>query len=226
MPPSRTPPQSPTTLEFQERDRFDLDYGTNTTTPLAKSGFPDLPNLAHGKPYMASWTSEIQQSFRLLTSSLGPRMPLYSFVDIGCGKGKVPIVWRLSCEASGIRQRIVGLDYVASFIDIAQQNHRKVFGNDGEFIAADATDFRYETLGNGLIAYLYNPFDNVILDKVLRQLRRIPCVVIYNIPTHADCLPAHGFELIHQRRGINQNQETKIFSNHRRPASEASMPRL
>lgn len=226
MPPSRTPPQSPTTLEFQERDRFDMDYGTNTTTPLAKSGFPELPNLAHGKPYMASWTSEIQQSFTLLCSSLGPRMPLYSFVDIGCGKGKVPIVWRLSCEAAGIEQRIIGLDYVASFIDIARQNHRKVFGTEGEFIAADATNFHYGGLGNGLIAYLYNPFDDVILDQVLRQLRRIPCVVIYNIPTHADCFPRHGFELIHQRRGVNQNQETKIFSNHRRPTSAASAPRF
>jgi len=66
----------------------------------------------------------------------------------------------------------------------------------------------------------------VILDQVLRLLRRIPCVVIYNIPTHADCFPRHGFELIHQRRGDNQNQETKIFSNHRRPAPATSAPRF
>ena len=218
MPPSRTPPKSPSALEFQERDRFDMDYGTNTTTPLAMSAFPDIPNVAHGKPYMASWTSEIERSFELLHTSLGPRMPLYSFIDIGCGKGKVPIVWRLCGKKAGIHQRIVGLDYHRPFIDIARHNHQKVFGNEGEFVATDACTFDYSGLGNGLIAYLYNPFDDVILDKTLTQLRRIPCIIVYNIPVHAEVLPAHGFELIHERRGVNQNQETKIYSNHRRPA--------
>jgi len=71
----RKHPQSPSELEFQERDRFDMVYGTNTTTPLAKTGFHDIPNLAHGKAYMASWTSEIEKSFSLIHGALVRRFP-------------------------------------------------------------------------------------------------------------------------------------------------------
>lgn len=207
----------PHALEYRERERFDKEYGTNTTTPLAKSGFSDLPNLNHGKPYMASWTSEIETSFDLLRASLGRRFGLYTFIDIGCGKGKVPIVWRLRCEAAGIEQPMMGIDYYPPFITIAQANHTKVFGNPGDFRVMDATAMDYSRLGQGLIVYLYNPFDAVVLDAVLTRLRTIPCLVIYNIPTHAEVLPRHGFALIHERSGSNQNQETKIFANHPGP---------
>ena len=173
---------------------------------------------------MASWTSEIGKSFDLLGARLGQRMGLYTFVDIGCGKGKVPIVWRLKCRDIGIDPRIVGIDYYPPFITIARDNHRKVFGDPGEFHATDATIMDYARLGPGLIAYLYNPFDAVILDAVLTRLRTIPTIVIYNIPTHTDVVGAHGFTRIHARRGTNQNQETHIFSNHSGPRPSAGGP--
>ena len=210
----RKHPQSPSELEFQERDRFDMVYGTNTTTPLAKTGFHDIPNLAHGKAYMASWTSEIEKSFSLIHGVLGKAFPLYSFIDIGCGKGKVPIVWRLECQRLGLKQRIIGIDYYPPFIDLAQSNHHKVFGTPGEFICADAESINYGSLGSALITYLYNPFDDQIMNAALKALRRLPCIVIYNIPTHTDLLGQHGFELIHARGGKNQNQTTHIYANH------------
>ena len=220
------PSDDPNTLEFQVRERFDMDYGTNTTTPLAKSGFAEVPNLDHGKPYMASWTSEIEKSFDFLQTRLGRRLGLYTFVDIGCGKGKVPIVWRLKCRQAGIDPRIVGMDYYPPFITIARDNHRKVFGHPGEFLLADAAAMDYAQLGPGVIAYLYNPFDAVILNAVLTRLRTIPTIVIYNIPTHSDVIGGHGFIPIHARRGINQNQETHIFSNHLGPQASAGSPEL
>jgi len=218
MRPKRHSTLDPQTLEHQERERFDMEYGTNTMVPLAKSGFNDVPNLAHGKPYMASWTSEIEKSFDVLRNHLGKRMGLYTFIDIGCGKGKVPIVWRLKAQAVGLAPRILGIDYHTPFVDMARANHRAVFGTPGDFMVCDAAAMDYGSLGNGLIAYLYNPFDGVLLDKVLARLRTIPCVLIYNIPTHADRVPVHGFSVIHERNGANQNQATIIYTNHPRPA--------
>ncbi len=209
-----SPVQSQSESEYQERELFDKTYGTETTTPLAKTGFHETANLAHGKPYMASWTSEITLSFRWLDTQLGTRLGHYSFIDIGCGKGKVPIVWRLACQAKKIAPRIIGLDYYPPFIPIAQGNHQKVFGNPGEFLIADASKTDFSSFGPALIAYLYNPFDAVILNATLKRLRVIPTILIYNIPTHADQVPQHGFTCVHERTGPNQNQSTKIYTNH------------
>ena len=218
MGPKRHPIADPQTLEHQERERFDMEYGTNTTTPLAKSGFPALANLEHGKPYMASWTSEIEKSFDLVGELFGKRFGLYTFIDIGCGKGKVPIVWRLKARAAGLSPRILGIDYYPPFVEIARVNHQKVFGDPGEFLVCDATEMDYSALGPGLIAYLYNPFDAVVLDRVLCRLRTLPCILIYNIPTHADRVHGHGFTLLHERHGSHQNQSTTIYANHPLPA--------
>jgi SAM-dependent methyltransferase len=205
---------NPAEWEYQERELFDKTYGTETTTPLAKIGFHDTANLAHGKPYMASWTSEINRSFAWLETQLGARFSHYSFIDIGCGKGKVPIVWRLACQARSISPRIIGLDYYPPFIPIARANHQKVFGHPGEFLVADASETDYANFGQALIAYLYNPFDAVILNATLKRLRVIPTILIYNIPTHADQVSQHGFNCVHERTGPNQNQSTKIYCNH------------
>ena len=34
-----TAPRTPDELEYQERERFDMEYGTNTHVPLAVTGF-------------------------------------------------------------------------------------------------------------------------------------------------------------------------------------------
>jgi SAM-dependent methyltransferase len=210
---SRTPDE----LEYQERERFDMEYGTNTHLPLAVTGFHSVANLEHGKAYMASWTSEIRTSFARVTHWLDSSFSRHTFIDIGCGKGKVPIVWRLECQQRGLTQRICGIDYYPPFIRLARANHQTVFATPGEFIVADAAGFDYAGLGTPLIVYLYNPFDAEMLSRVLRTLRELPTLIVYNIPTHAEEMIKHGFRLLESRQGGNQNEHTMLFSNRIRP---------
>ena len=215
---SITPTRTPDELEYQERERFDMEYGTNTHLPLAVTGFHSVNNLEHGKAYMASWTSEIRKSFARVTHWLDSSFSRHAFIDIGCGKGKVPIVWRLECQHRDLIQRICGIDYYPPFIRLARTNHQTVFATPGEFIVADAATFDYQGLGAPLIVYLYNPFDAEILSRVLRRLRDIPTLIVYNIPTHAEQMEMSGFWLLESRQGINQNEHTMLFSNRIRPS--------
>lgn len=214
---SITPTRTPDELEYQERERFDMEYGTNTHIPLAVTGFHAVDNLEHGKAYMASWTSEIRTSFVRVNHWLGESFSRHTFIDIGCGKGKVPIVWRLECRQRGLVQRICGIDYYPPFVRLARANHQTVFATPGEFMVADAAAFDYAALATPLIVYLYNPFDAVILSRVLKKLRDIPTLIVYNIPTHSEEMARSGFWLLESRRGDNQNQNTMLFSNRIRP---------
>ena len=208
-----TAPRTSAELEYQERERFDMEYGTNTHVPLAVTGFHAVDNLQHGKAYMASWTSEIRKSFSSVHALLGTDLRRHVFIDIGCGKGKVPIVWRLECQTLGISQRVCGIDYYPPFIRIARANHQTVFATPGEFAVADAATFDYAALRGPLIAYLYNPFNAKLLARVLESLRNIPTIIVYNIPTHAEVMEAMGLHLLESRTGNNQNESTMIFSN-------------
>jgi SAM-dependent methyltransferase len=208
-----TAPRTPDELEYQERERFDMEYGTNTHVPLAVTGFHAVDNLQHGKAYMASWTSEIRKSFSSVLALLGTDLRRHVFIDIGCGKGKVPIVWRLECQTRGISQRVCGIDYYPPFIRIARANHQTVFATPGEFAVADAAAFDYAALDGPLVAYLYNPFDAKLLARVLGKLRNIPAIIVYNIPTHAEVMEGMGLRLLESRTGNNQNESTMIFSN-------------
>jgi hypothetical protein len=67
-------------------------------------------------------------------------------------------------------------------------------------------------LGERLIAYLYNPFDEVVLTAVLRNLAQQPCILIYTNPTYSDLPLQFGFRLHHHKqKSFHVNQETMIF---------------
>ena len=74
-----------------------------------------------------------------------------------------------------------------------------------------AETINYHSFERPLILYLYNPFDAVILAKVLDKLLEIPVLVIYNIPSHRTTLIHYGYKLVYVKQGDNQNEDTQIF---------------
>ncbi len=196
---------------FLNAHLFDIMHRTDTHTWLPKEDFTDTPpNFAHGVLYMVSWTHEIQRSFqrvRLLVPDFATR----TFIDIGCGKGKVVLVWQQLLQRIGLRQHVIGIDYYQPFIDIAQQNHHIVFGTTGQFLYADATTLDYTQFGNAFIVYLYNPFDDTILTKVLDVLAPFPTIIIYNNPVHHDVLLTHQYHVIDEHMGFHPNCQTRIY---------------
>ncbi len=196
-----------------DRLLFDLTHGVDTVTQTPKEGFPTgLANLEHGLHYSSSWTGEIRFGFRAARERLGADFERFAFIDIGCGKGKVQIVWEELLRRHGLRQSVHGLDYYDALLADARANHRKALGRDGNFICADAGAFDYASLGPRLIVYLYNPFDDVVLRRVVAALGACEAVVvIYNNPVHAQVLVAGGYRMVKDKPGFHPQAHTTVF---------------
>jgi SAM-dependent methyltransferase len=198
-------------LYFFNCHLFDILNGTDTHTWLPKDFYQTKPlNFNHGVLYMCSWTSEIRNSFNELRLR-GVRLDEYTFVDIGCGKGKVVLEWARLLGKYGYERRVVGIDYSPELIEIARSNCEKLFGHAGDFIIADATNVDYAAFGERLIIYLYNPFDDVMLGRALDKITTGDVWVIYNNPVHSVELLNRGFGLISERLGFHPNGRTSVF---------------
>lgn len=204
---------------FLNAHLFDLQHQTDTHFWLRKEHYDTQPeNFEHGILYMCSWTSAIQRSFqstRALLKDFGER----TFVDIGCGKGKVLLVWGLLLRRYKLSQKIYGIDYYEPLLDYARLNHQKIFGSSGNFILADAAQLDYgQVFGHKLLIYLYNPFDAALLHKVMLRMAEMDVVIIYNNPVHQHVLIDLGFTVIDEHKGFHPNLQTVIL--HKSPSAE------
>lgn len=199
------------TYYFINAHLFDLIHKTDTHAWLSKDFYIEKPNnINNGSLYMTSWTNEIKRSFNYLYNSNLLDIP-YVFIDIGCGKGKACLTWRL-LEKKFLRHfnRIIGIDYYEPLINIAKNNFINLFKNDGEFYFTDATNFNYSIFPSRLIIYLYNPFDESILEKVLEKLPTCT-IIIYNNPVHLFLFDDFRFKEIYCHKGWHVNLNTNIF---------------
>jgi SAM-dependent methyltransferase len=203
-------------LYFWQCHLFDLRYKVDTHVWLPRKNHETIPsNFDRGTYYMPSWTTEIRNSFKVVKSLLKGDFSSYSFLDIGCGKGKVAIVWKQECIKASIAQDIFGVDYYPPFIDIARSNFDKMFGNQGNFTFGDGTQLDFASFGSSLIVYLSNPFDDVVLGIVAKRLLSVRCIVIYNNPVHRRTLIDLGYQVLYERNGGFPLSHTMIFG---RPA--------
>jgi hypothetical protein len=205
---------------FFQAHAFDLIHGIDTHSWMVKAPYRnDERNADPDMQYRCSWTREIRLAYDVLRKNLGSEFDKFSFVDIGCGKGKVVLVWALALRRHGLRQRLVGLDYCEPFIEAAQDNQR-VLGlfDDIAFIHKDAAEFDYASIGTRIIAYLYNPFDGARLRKVLARLDGTPSIIVYNNPVYVDELYAAGYKTVWRRHGGHPNAQTQILCKLDQPA--------
>lgn len=143
---------------------WDLVRGVDTCgeIPLAGLGFasknktPDLEYQSHHPTIIRS---------NLM--ALDIRHEDYTFIDIGCGKGRVLLI------ASELPfRRIIGVEFAPSLAEIARQNLRHYRGlqrcKDIEVITGDATE--YEFPSGPQVLYFYSPFSPAVLDQVVRRV--------------------------------------------------------
>ena len=199
---------------FFECHLFDIIHRSDTHNWLPKEAYEqEPPNFENGFAYMSSWTKEIKQNFAVAEALLGSSFPEYAFLDVGCGKGKVVLVWEKEIRKKNYNQFVAGIDYYAEFIGIAKNNYHKIFGGHGNFLCEDATNMNLTEFGNKIILYMYNPFDDVMLRTFMKKLERMKVLLIYNNPIYENVLREHGFTIVHERKGFHPNQHTVIFTN-------------
>ena len=120
------------------------------------------PNWIHGNPYQASRT----EVFDALLAAAPMEYERYTFLDLGAGKGRVLV---LASEHPFLR--IVGVEFSPDLCRIAEQNVSQLgLSKRIEIIHADARDY---TLPSGPLAiYLFNPFDETIMQPLIARLEQ------------------------------------------------------
>ncbi|MGH7696219.1 MAG: class I SAM-dependent methyltransferase [Gemmatimonadaceae bacterium] len=143
---------------------YDVRRGTRT------SGWVDLDdfsiasaNREHGRAYQA--TSAFAFT-RLLRKVDVPRQ--CGFVDFGCGRGRV-----LLLAADAGFERVVGIEFAAELAADARRNVERWTQTSARtchlnVIEGDVLD--YAVSKHDAVFFLFNPFDDVVLDGVLDRI--------------------------------------------------------
>jgi SAM-dependent methyltransferase len=161
---------------------FDLQYGTETMRWVWRE------DLGINSEHAAHYRATKARSWRKLMSKLDlPRDCV--FVDLGCGKGRV-----LLLAAQLGFEKVLGVEFSPRLCAIARGNV-KIFTRRArtnaciDVIESDVA--RYDIKPEQCIFFAYNPFDEVVMERFVANLRdslkRFPRKVwlLYNTPIHA-----------------------------------------
>jgi predicted RNA methylase len=121
----------------------------------------------------------------------------YTFIDLGSGKGRA-----LFLAAMYPFYEIVGVEVQQKLHRIAEQNiaNFEVPGQQCRNVWSRCLDARdYEFPDTPILLYLFNPFPNYVMQKVIENLRESlkenprPAYVVYNAPWERAVLDSAGF---------------------------------
>jgi SAM-dependent methyltransferase len=180
---------------------FDLEHGTDTggLIPGSELGVGHRHDL-----FIAGYAGVPPSGFRAamaLWQSLGLRYRIeeYTFVDLGCGKGRAALL----ASALGFRE-VVGVELNAGLAEIATAN-AAIWIAAGMARSPIRIECRDATEGEWppgpCVVYLYNPFVKTVMQIVVEALleqfgdRRDELEVVYQKPEQAAVLE-RDFELV------------------------------
>ena len=144
---------------------WDLFYRVDTCgeIPLLDLNFKNEHKTA-GLEYQSHHPGIIRDGLR----SLGIRYEDYSFIDFGCGKGRVLLI-----ASEFPFRRITGLEFAPQLAECARQNLKTYRGRkrrccDIETVTGDATE--YELPPEPQLLYFYSPFAPSVLREVINNI--------------------------------------------------------
>jgi SAM-dependent methyltransferase len=152
-----------------ERDAsFDRSFGTDTAGSVAPENLGIAEQTARERAIL--YLPSPARVTRWMLDHVGVEHCDFSFVDLGCGKGRVLLV-----ASEYPFQRVVGVDISAELSAIARANaakHRARSRSRTEIavVTTDATQFDFPK--SNLLLHLYHPFDPTVTDAVLSNLER------------------------------------------------------
>jgi len=115
---------------------------------------------------------------------------LRSFLDLGSGKGKACIF----AHQSELFRSIIGIEISESLLQISINNAKFMHVDQIRFLHRSANTYRIAK--SSTLIFLYNPFDEVVLDSFLKtnliSIRETGSLVGYVNHVYADVLEKHG----------------------------------
>lgn len=188
-----------TTSGRRSGQRFDAEHGVVTEALLFLGELdPEAigPAIEDATHYEPTPVYEFSALLRAVPDSLDG----FTFVDVGAGMGRVVML----ASARPFRQA-VGVEVSAALCETARDNlvrwrraHDDLACKDLRVVCADAAAYTFPK-GN-LVAYLYNPFGENTLRRIIDALAARTsdaCYVLYHTPVHRAVLDADArFELV------------------------------
>ena len=144
---------------------WDLIHGVDTCgeIPLSELAFSS-ENKSPGLEYQSHHPSVT----RAALNSLGVRYEDYTFIDIGCGKGRVLLI-----AAELPFRKVIGLEFAPSLAEVARRNVQRYRGGASrraeiEVVTGDAT--RYDLPHEPQVLYFFSPFSPDVLNQVIQRV--------------------------------------------------------
>jgi SAM-dependent methyltransferase len=149
--------------EFDLAHHVDTDGDVNGWTHLSDLEIPSA-NWIYGRNY-----APIEpERFHTILSGLQIRYEEFTFVDFGSGKGRA-----LLLASEYPFQRVVGIEFSPQLHRIAQENIRRVAGQQKsgpvESVCADFLDFPLPS--TPAVFFFFDPCDDPVLKKLLHKIR-------------------------------------------------------
>lgn len=163
---------------------FDWRYGTDTgRRKPAWNTVPPDGALAQGLFHQPTKARPLRRLLESLSLPLGG-----GFVDLGSGKGRALLI----AAQHGFRD-ITGVEFSSRLCDCARRNAALFARKQGlsartEVVCGDAGAYAFRP--DQQVLFLYNPFDEIVLGRVLANLRRSlaeaprPVWLLYANPVH------------------------------------------
>ena len=173
---------------------FDHAHGVDTAGSVSLDTLDEVvgPHRNEG-----AWYSGVD--FVLLReqiATLGIDFPQYTFIDLGCGKGRVLLI-----AAQFPFRQVRGVEFAPALHAVAEKNIAVYRGPrrccDVRADLADAAE--YPVPDGPLVVFLFNPFRGAVMDRVLANLTRShqkqprDIWVVYWNPKEAALFDRHGF---------------------------------
>lgn len=150
--------------------------------------------------YMPSYKTTVAAPLRYLDQSDFDLME-FSFVDIGCGKGKALII------ANKFKfKEVIGYEINRQVYDVLCKNINKLNIRNSQLIY---DSINADKIQNKSIIYFYNPFSEnmtndffkkISLDKNLKQL-----IIIYVNPQYTKVLNQYKWNIVYEKKVSTQN---------------------
>lgn len=184
---------------------YDWRHSVDTWEPITLDKLHiESENLTHGVRYDPMTAPR----FRRIMKAFHFPLDRFTFVDLGCGKGKVLLLASL-CPF----RRIVGVEFSGELAHAATRNastfrpRSKQKCRDISVVCTDAAHYQFPT--GPLVIYMYNPFREQVMKSVLSEIKRAwetnseQIYVAYLIPKLSQLLKDSGF--------LALVQETPLF---------------
>ncbi len=147
--------------------------------------------------YAMCYEATLWMDFNKLLSSFNLPYESMTFIDLGAGKGR-PLLMAASLPF----KNVIGVEFSEELVGIAKENIKK-FPKENmqckyiDIICLDVV--QYDFPKDGLVVYLFNPFEKPVMEQVIKNLRQSyeknkrPMLIMYKFPVYEDLWAKENF---------------------------------